>query len=413
MWLEFLRDWIEDLKSYRTRTALTLLAVSWGTIAVVLLLAFGEGLGDQFVNGLRNEGDRIIVVSGGVTGMRYKGLPGGRRIRLTEEDLVLIKRGIPEVELASPQYRRKVVLGNGRIQIATECEGVNPGVEDMKRMYPMSGGRFINEVDVVERRHVMFLGSGIAKDIFGGEDPLGKTIALDGTPFTVVGLMQKKIETSIEYGLQSRRAVIPHSTFRVIYGSRYPESLVIRPRDASDQQLIKEQIYRILGNEHHFDSRDLRALGVSDFIEAEKNAKTVALGLSIFLGTLGALTLVVAGVGVANIMFIIVKERTREIGIRIAVGAKRGHILAQFTFEAFLLAIVGGGIGFLISWIIVAVVRFLPMEGGIMQFLGRPRLSLEVIVTSISILASIVLAAGFFPAWRAAAVDPVESLRYE
>ncbi|MGA9362949.1 MAG: ABC transporter permease [Bacteroidota bacterium] len=413
MWLELLREFVYDLKAHKLRAFLTLLAITWGTISVVLLLSFGEGLGRQLSYGLINAGDRIMIIYGRETGLAFEGLPKGRPIRFVEEDLDLLKESIPAIDLASPQYRKNVMLRYGKFMITTECEAVNPGFEDMRRMYPAAGGRFLDDADVVLQRRVIFLGEVIAKEIFGDEDPIGKTLIVDDIPFTMVGVMQKKIQTAMNNGPDTRRAIVPYTTFRTIYGNKYVNSLVVRPSDPDRQEFVKSEVYRVLGRKYRFDPADERALGIWDFVEAMKVNAKIGFGVQIFLFSVGFLTLLIAGVGVANIMYVVVKERTREIGIKMAVGARRHYILAQFIFEALFIALIGGVIGVLFSWGVISVVRMFPADEGAMQFLGRPILSTGVMLFTSGILALIGLLAGLFPARKAASVDPVESLRYE
>ncbi len=413
MWIELLREFFYDLRSHRTRAILTLIAIMWGTISVVLLLSFGEGLTDRLTDGLINAGNRIMIVYGGETGLLYEGLPKGRRVRMNEDDVDMLRQSIPAIEAASPQYRNNVTLTFGKVSATTECEGVNAGFEEMRRMYPAAGGRFLNESDVVQRRRVIFLGPKIAKDVFKDQYPVGKVLLLDGVPYTVVGLMQEKLQTSMNNGPDDRRAIIPYSSFRTKYGNRYVNSIVIRPSEPGKHKFVKSEIYRVLGRKYRFDPSDERALGIWDFIEDEAMNRKVGLGISIFLGSVGFLTLLIAGVGVANVMYVVVKERTKEIGIKMAIGARKGYILFQFVFEALLISFLGGSFGMLFSWGVVSIVRTIPADDGPMQFLGRPILSLNIMLMTAGILALIGVLAGFFPARKAASVDPVESLRYE
>ncbi len=413
MWIELFKEFFQDLRVNRTRTLLTMIAIMWGTIAVVLLLSFGEGLGHQMNNGLINAGDRIMILYGGETGKQYEGMPKGRKIRMVEEDVVMLKAAIPDISMISPQYEGNVRLTLGKFSTNAECEGVNPGFEEMRRMYPMAGGRFLNDRDVVLQRRVLVLGSKIAGDIFHAVDPVGKVLLVDNVPFTVIGILQRKLQTSMNNGPDDERAIIPYSTFRTMYGNMRVNSIVVRPGDPGRQEELKKEIFQVLARKYHFDPTDERTLFIWDFIEAQKINEKVSLGVSIFLFAVGLLTLLIAGVGVANVMYAIVKERTREIGIKLAVGAKRVHILTQFVFEALFIAIIGGTVGILFSWGVVSIVHLFPSNDGAMQFLGKPIFSPGLIVMTTGILTTIGLLSGFFPARKAASVDPVESLRYE
>ncbi|MDB4950785.1 MAG: hypothetical protein JWM27_3434 [Gemmatimonadetes bacterium] len=415
MWKILLEEFWGDLRTQKTRALLTVFAITWGTISVVLLLAFGEGLKRGVVRGLNGAGSPMFVLYGGETGKLFEGLPRGRQISLHEEDLALLRRSIDDIEMASPSYGRGgVKLKSPELSTTTYMEAVDPAFEELRRMYPASGGRFLNPRDVAERRRVIFLGDSIALRLFPTGSPVGRTLMVDRVPFTVVGVMQSKLQTSMNNGPDKERAIMPASTFRSLYGPRRVNQLLVRPRDPARAPQVKARIYEVLGSRYRFDPTDKRALDVWDMIEDGKETRNIGLGIEIFLGVVGALTLLVAGVGVANIMYVVVRERTREIGIKLAIGARRRHIMTQFVFEAMALSLAGGLAGLAFSTAVVLAVDSIPSNGNMaMEFLTHPKLSAPIALGTVAILTAIGLMAGVFPARRAARMDPVESLRYE
>ncbi len=416
MFYILLQGFIGDLKAQRTRAFLTFFAVTWGTLAVVLLLAFGEGLKRTIRDGLLGAGERIFMVYGGETSKSFAGLGQGRRIRLVEEDLDLLRDAIPDVDRGSISYGRwGTSYQRGKTRTNAFLEGVGLDHEAMRHMEPAPGGRFIDAADVAQKRRVLYLGNDLAERVFGkGVDPIGKSVVIDGLPFTVVGVLKKKFQDSSNNGPDADRGVIPYSTFRTIYGNQFVNHLIVQPRDASRGPLVKAEIYRVLGRKYRFDPKDERALGMWDFIESEKENLAVGLGIQIFMGLVGAFTLLIAGVGVANIMYVVVKERTQEIGIKLALGARRRHIVAQFLFEAMTIALSGGLLGLAAATLIVIGVNAIPVVGNpAMQYILRPSLSWPIALICVGLLIGVGLIAGILPARRAAAVDPIESLRYE
>ncbi len=411
MWRTLFTEFFSDLNKQKLRSFLTLTAIAWGTLSVVLLLAFGRGLGTSLMEGMLGAGNQVIVVYGGQTSMTYEGLGIGRRISFTETDVELLQDAVPGIHYSSPQYGRwGAQLKTEEVTTNTYMEGVDPDFEIMRTMYPAAGGRFINERDVDEMRRVLFLGDEIAVRLFGNENPIGQKVMLDNTPFTVVGVMKSKMQTSMNNGPDADRAIIPYTTFRNMYGNRNVGSMLIRPEDPSLQEDIKAGITNIMASKYNFDPADEQAMPMWDFIEMEEMNQKVAMGLEIFLFTVGFFTLMIAGVGVANIMFVVVKERTREIGLKIAVGARKIHIITQFIFESLFISFLGGGLGIIISSAIVFGVQSMNLEGGAADFLGNPEISQLAVFVTVGVLGVIGLLAGIFPATQAALVDPVESL---
>ncbi|MEX0660452.1 MAG: ABC transporter permease [Balneolaceae bacterium] len=407
-------EFFSDLYRQKLRSSLTLTAIGWGTLSVILLLAFGRGLGTSLVSGMLGAGNQVIIVYGGQTGMSHDGLPMGRPIRFTEADVEQIQRAIPGIEYSSPQY------GRGGMQLehagnitTTFMEGVGPDFNVMRSMYATEGGRFINQRDIDQNRKVLFLGDEIAVTLFGEEDPIGGEVKLDGVPFTVIGVMEPKMQTSMNNGPDANRAIIPFSTFRNLYGNQNVGSILIRPADPSLQPQVKQKVTNYLASKYNFNPEDSEAIPMWDFIEDEKMTRSVATGLEYFLFTVGFFTLMIAGVGVANIMFVVVKERTREIGLKKAIGARKVHIISQFLFESIFISLLGGAAGLAISVGIVEFVLSLNMTEGAGEFLGSPQISTASVLITTGVLVLIGVVAGIFPAIKAARLDPVESLRYE
>jgi len=409
------RLFIRDLKKQRKRITLTIMAIAWGTISIVLLLAFGEGVKRSLTKAQHGMGQDLIVMWGGQTSIPYQGLGKGRRIYFVDEDVELLKKKVPEIETVSGEYQRWGVSMTYKKNTVTEhLTGVYPSFEDMRAHFPQMGGRFINDLDMEYKRRVVFLGNKLKERLFGkDEDAIGKTIILNNMPFTVIGVMIEKMQMGMYGGPDWDKATIPSTTFKTIFGDKYLNIIVYKPKDPSQIEPVKKKVAGIMGAKYKFDPKDKEALWLWDVIEGQKIFGKVILGFHIFLGIIGGMTLLIAGVGVANIMYVAVKERTREIGIKMALGAKKYQIMSQFLLESLLIAILGGILGIIFSIIIVKAWGAIPVKSDWMQWLGKPTISLDIAIITSVILGAIGILAGIFPSRKAASVNPVESLRYE
>jgi putative ABC transport system permease protein len=408
------RLFYRELKSQKKRITLTILALAWGTFSIVILLAFGEGLNRQMVKAMHGLGDGICIVYAGQTSKPYKGLGKGRVIRLHLDDVELLRNRISGIELISPENdRSRNNMTYERKSLSERVIGVYPDFEDLRGYHPDENSRFINDLDILNKRRVVFLGTELKKRLFGEEEAVGKTVLINRIPFLIVGVMLDKMQNSMYNGADVDKAAIPYSAFKTIYGDRYLSRLIYRPEDISQAETVKNEVYAVLSRKYKFDPEDKQALEVWDMVEEEKIMKNIFLGLEIFMGIIGGLTLIVAGVGVANIMYVSAKKRTKEIGIKMALGAKKRHVLLQFISEAFMISFIGGGAGVLISFIIVGATGVLPLEGDVADVLAHPVISFKIMILTAFILSIIGFLAGIFPARKAASAEPVEALRYE
>jgi len=399
----------------RKRAYLTIAAIAWGTVAILLLLAFGEGLKRQLDKNRRSTGENLAVLWPGETSKVYKGLPPGRPIRPRIDDLEFIRARVPELKSVigevtswrtALQYGRKTV--NGRVT------GTNYEYGEARKHYPIAGGRWLIPEDDQLRRRVIFLGDELAKDIFGKENPVGKTMLVNNSPFTVIGVMQHKTQMGMYGGPDSNQANIPLSVARAQFGRDKLSVLVIEARKPDDMKPALKHLNEVLGPKFGYDPTDDRAFGTWDMVKSQKTMGNITLGIQLFLGIVGALTLLIGGVGVANIMYAVVKERTREIGVKMALGAKRRWIIMPFVLEGLVYTFIGGFLGITIATLLVSATSFIPIDSNkVMSFLGRPTLSPQIGVATSAILGIIGLLAGYFPARRAASVDPAATLRYE
>ena len=402
-----------DLAHQRKRIVLTVLAISWGTLSIVILLSFGEGLKRSFNKGARGMGEGVAVVWPGATTRAYMGLPSGRQVPIKEEDPELLRSRIPEIASLSLEYAKWTAVTAGSKTINTRVRGVDPQFGELRNLQPQAGGRFLNARDMAEKRRVVFLGEELASDLFGTEDVVGKSMQINQSTFLVVGVAQKKIQMGMYNGPDKNQATIPAPTFKSTYTGEKIANLVYRPLSIDLGDTAKAQLYRVMGAKYHFDPEDTRSLGIWDTREMQRINDNVAFGIQIFLGLIGALTLFVGGMGVANIMYAVVKERTREIGVKMALGAKERQVMLPFVLEALLMTVLGGILGTAVSLGLIGLIAALPLKGEAFDFMGRPTFSPAIAAATAMVLGTIGCLAGFFPAKRAASVNPAVSLRYE
>lgn len=406
--LTSLGQFFDDLRAQKLRTTLTVMGITWGTVAIVVLLAFGAGLERQMMKSARGLGDGIVIVFPGRTTKAFAGFGEGRAVRLREEDVALLAREVVEIGEISPEYNSRVPARYGAATTNPLITGVVPIYGEIRNVIVEPGGRFLNELDISHRRRVAIIGDQVKRLLFGEEEAVGREIVLGSAPFLVVGVMQKKQQDS-SYGTRDEnRVFIPVSTHAAVFGNRYLNNIIYRPTDPRLSGAATQRLYEVLGRKYRFDPSDKDAVGIWDTADMMKIFTYLFLGFNIFLGVVGSFTLTVGGIGVANIMYIVVRERTREIGIKRSLGARKRNILFQFFFETSLIVALGATLGLTISALMIWGVGLLPIE----DYVGRATVSPAVLGIALSLLVLIAFLAGLFPARKAANLDPVECLRY-
>jgi putative ABC transport system permease protein len=406
----YFKQFLHDLQAQKLRTLLTLIGLTWGTVTVICLLAFGYGLQKQQEESFKGLGDNIVIMWASRTSKPFAGYPKGRWFGFQPSDVDMLKSDISELEYVSGEYQRNnISIRNGRNSKLIDISGVNPEFASMRSIVPEPGGRFLNDQDMNEKRRVIFIGDGLRDEIFGeGSDPVGKVLLVDGVPFTVIGVLTKKSQDSSYSGRDKDKGFIPSTTYQTKYGDRYLDNIVWRAKDLTVHPTAKDRVLEVFSQKYKFDPTDKEAIPMWDTVESNQFL-LFFVAIRWFVGFVGFMTLLVGGIGLANIMYVVVEERTKEIGLKMALGAKRTFVLMGFIFETLLLTAIGGGFGYAIASVILAVI---PSFGAdLKEAIGTPTLSVADRLAVIGILGLIGLAAAYFPARRAANMNPVQALK--
>lgn len=396
-----------DLWKQKLRTAMTTFGIVWGTVAITLLLSFGQALHHQLFVASAGLGEFIVIAWPSRTSIPFAGIGKGRRIFVDEEDMELLRqRSTYGLSGLSGEYMDSLMLNFKDKAVRIDVSGVHPDFGELRNLVPEAGGRFINALDWKDRRRVLFLGDRLAREVFGGEDPVGKLVKLHGSPFLVIGVLQKKEQDSSYSGRDEGKAFIPGTTFVGITGQKHIDTFIFKAANSSQTEALKSEVIAILADRHRFDPQDKEALSMWDTTEMYQFLDTLMMGFKSFLGIVGVLTLVVGGIGVSNIMNVVVEERTREIGIKLALGCRPRMIMVQFLLETLLLTGIGGVIGLFISMGICAAV-----PSSFNEFIGVPRVEPWLAGAAAALLGLVGLIAGYFPAKDASRLDPVVAMK--
>ncbi|MAW60436.1 MAG: hypothetical protein CMJ94_06340 [Planctomycetes bacterium] len=406
---------LQELWAERARVGLVALGVLWGTLSMGVLLAFGGAMSAATSATADNFGIDLLRVRGNATTQSFAGLPAGRGIGLRSSDAEAL-RAIPGVRGVGYEYS----MGGGLEVVAGELRrraplaGVSPSFGELRAHVAAPGrGRFLHALDEQERRRVCFLGHRLAERLFGDAPAVGATIEVAGTPFVVVGVGPPRITTTNYNGEDRDKLTMPASTFHELQGWRWVSHLWVGLTPGADKEAVLAEIRRRLGERRGFHPEDSGALIVQDYLAAREMIDSILAGNRIFTLIVGVLGLLVSIVGVTNVMLALVEERTRELGVQLAIGAPPSLLALERVVEGVLITLLGGLAGLLLCGALLAGLSWIPLPDEVLAYLGRPQLDLGLGLVVLSLLVFFGALAGWLPARRAIRLQPAQVLREE
>ncbi len=410
-WSDIIKQAFIDLKSNKLRSTLTLFGIIWGIMAIMILLGWGFGFRDYMWEGLGKIGKDLVIFIPGHTSIGVGGYKTGRPVVPEFDDIEAIKIQCPSVAEVNPQISRYYQIKSETEARQYNIRGVLPVAKKMNN-WQVAKGRFISQDDIRNRRRFAFIGNNVRKQLFGEEsDPVGQKIKIHGVTFLVVGAaVEKELQMSTINSRHDDQVLVPLSTAQQLWSDGKSLDLIFAtPKDRTESGQVVTEIRSVLAERHNFDPSDEEALMIFEFAFFEKMFNLLSLGLNILLGLIGIITLFIGGVGVMNIMFVSVQERTREIGILKAIGAKKRDIRLQFLAEALFITMLGGFIGFLLGSALLGAVNLLPLPPTIP--LPQNSLELSLMVVFVMVLTGVI--SGYIPAKNAANLEPARAIQYE
>ncbi len=413
--LEILLQTLRDIWAHKLRSFLTMFGISWGIASIIFMMAIGDGFKIGYRNFMNEMGTDIVILWGGRTTLQAGGQRAGRWIRFNYDDVRAIQRDCYLVKSVTAELARDEPLRSRFNAGQFSVHGVDPIYQHIRSMLPTKG-RAISESDLDQVREVCVLGDQVKRQLYAGRPAVGTQLFIGDIPFTVIGELEKKEQNNSYNGLDGDKVLVPYSTMARYFpdpspfiGPDHIDNIIFNPITADDHEAALKQVRAALGRRHDFKPEDRGALWAWDTVQQVRMVSTIYDSMQVFLTFVAVTTLALGGVGVMNIMLVSVAERTREIGVKRAVGAKRHRILTEFFLEAIVLTLLSGLAGVAVAIMVCSAVNRMPLPA---LFSGLPVTPLTG-GAAFGTLVVVGILSAIYPARRAAWLEPVDALRHE